>query len=127
MTHILEGIEGVVCYLDDILISAPDMETHDERLEEVLKCLETHSVRVKAQKCEFFQNSVEYLGHKIDKDGLHPTKGKVDAIKNAPTPRNISAIRSFLGLVHYYGKFVPNLSTCLHPLNELLRKDVAWT
>lgn len=96
MTHILDGIEGVVCYLDDIRISAPDMETHDERLEEV-KCLETHSVRVKAQKCEFFQNSVEYLGHKMYKDSLHPTKGKVDAIQNTPTPRNISEIWSFLG------------------------------
>ena len=126
MTEILEGIEGVVCYLDDILVSAPDKTTHDERLLEVLKRLEKHNVRVKPQKCEFFRDSVEYLGHRVDKDGLHPMKCKVDAIKNAPTPKNISELRSFLGLVQYYGKFMQNLSTILHPLNELLKKDMPW-
>ena len=126
MTQILEGIEGVVCYLDDILISAPDRVTHNVRLEEVFTRLEKHGVRVKKQKCEFFKDSVEYLGHRVDKDGLHPTKGKVDAIKNAPTPRNVSELRSFLGLVNYYGKFMENLATILHPLNELLRKETNW-
>ncbi|XP_072177830.1 uncharacterized protein [Diadema setosum] len=126
MTEILEGIEGVVCYLDDILVSAPDKSTHDEKLLEVLKRLEKHNVRVKPQKCEFFKDSVEYLGHRVDKDGLHPMKCKVDAIKNAPTPRNISELRSFLGLVQYYGKFMQNLATILHPLNELLKNDVPW-
>ncbi|XP_072172462.1 uncharacterized protein [Diadema setosum] len=126
MTEILEGIEGVVCYLDDILVSAPDKSTHDEKLLEVLKRLEKHNVRVKPQKCEFFKDSVEYLGHRVDKDGLHPMKCKVNAIKNAPTPRNISELRSFLGLVQYYGKFMQNLATILHPLNELLKNDVPW-
>ena len=68
-------------------------------------------------------NSVEYLGHKIDADGIHMTDGKLQAILQAPTPRNVTELRSFLGLVNYYGKFIPNLATTLHPLNQLLHRD----
>lgn len=61
MSQILEGIEGVLCYFDDILISAPDRVTHNVRLQKVFTHLEKHGVRVKKHKCEFFKDSVEYL------------------------------------------------------------------
>ena len=70
--------------------------------------------------------SVKYLGYRIDAHGLHATEGKLQAILQAPTPRNLQELRSFLGLVNYYGKFIPNLSTVLHPLNELLRQNCRW-
>ena len=63
----------------------------------------------------------EFLGHTIDKRGLHTTAEKVAAVKLAPTPKNQHELHSFLGLVHYYCKFIPNLATLLHPLNELLK------
>ena len=69
------------------------------------------------------QPLVEYLGHNIDVDGLHVLKSKVEAITNAPTPRNVQELRSFLGLLNYYGRFIWNLDSILHPvLNELLGK-----
>ena len=64
------------------------------------------------------------MGHKIDAKGLHATESKLQAIKQAPAPRNVLELRSFLGLVNYYGRFVPNLSTLLHPLHQLLRQEI---
>ena len=72
------------------------------------------------------QESVEYLGHKIDSRGVHTTTSKVDAIQEAPVPRNTQQLRSFLGLLHYYGKFIPNLSRLLHLLNRLLQASTEW-
>ena len=70
--------------------------------------------------------SVSYLGHKIDAEGLHPLPDKLQAVKAAPTPRNVSELKSYLGLLTYYGKFLPNLSTRLQPLYQLLTKDSQW-
>ena len=72
------------------------------------------------------QSSVEYLGHTIDAEGLHTSPKNVKAIQEAPIPHNQQELRSFLGLLHYYGKFIPNLATMLHPLNKLLKKGIAW-
>ncbi|PIK36208.1 hypothetical protein BSL78_26960 [Apostichopus japonicus] len=70
--------------------------------------------------------SVQYLGHVIDEKGLHPMPEKVKAIKEAPAPRNVTELKSYLGLLTYYGKFLPALSTTLAPLYDLLRKDTQW-
>ena len=78
------------------------------------------------QKCMFSQSSVEYLGHHIDEYGIHPTVEKVRAIKEAPKSTCVKELRSYLGLVNYYGKFSPNLSTVLRRLHKLLLKDVPF-
>ena len=67
-----------------------------------------------------------YLGHRIDAVGLHPLHDKVQAIKDAPKPQSVTELKSFLGMLTYYGKFLPNLSSVLHPLHELLKKDTPW-
>ena len=67
-----------------------------------------------------------YLGHQIDARGLHPSSDKLDAVVNAPAPNNVQELRAFLGLVNYYGNFIPNLSSLLYPLNRLLSKDTKW-
>ena len=68
-----------------------------------------------ANKCKFFQNKVEFLGHIIDNNGIHPTEEKVIAIKAAPVPKTITELKSYLGLLNYYGKCIPMLSTKLKP------------
>ena len=70
--------------------------------------------------------SVEYLGYRIDAQGLHPVASKVEAIVQAPPPTNPQQLKSFLGLLTYYGKFIPNLATLTHPLNRLLHADAEW-
>jgi hypothetical protein len=74
----------------------------------------------------FLLPTVEYLGHVISAEGLQPSERKVRAIKEAPCPKDITQLKSFLGLVNYYGKFIPNLSTQLAPLHKLLQKRVGW-
>ena len=70
---------------------------------------------------------MEYLGHKVSAAGLQPTDAKVKAIKEAPAPMNVSQLKSFLGLVNYYGKFLPNLSSVLSPLYRLLQSSTKWS
>ncbi|MDD9817031.1 MAG: reverse transcriptase domain-containing protein, partial [Gammaproteobacteria bacterium] len=104
MDTILQGIPHVLCYIDDILITGRTEEEHLHNLEEVLKRLQHHGLQLKVAKCAFLQDSVEYLGHTVDKKGLHTMLQKVEAVKLAPVPKNQQQLRSFLGLVHYYGK-----------------------
>ena len=70
--------------------------------------------------------AVEYLGHPVDAEGLHTLDTKVAAIQQAPCPKDVQELHSFLGLVHYYGKFMPNLLTLLQPLNNLLKRKIKW-
>ena len=119
---ILQGIPNVCVYLDDILVTGKTTAEHLRTLEDVLKKLESAGVKLKRGKCSFLLPSVEYLGHHISAEGLRPTKEKVRAIADAPAPQNVSQLRSFLGLVNYYGKFLPQLSSTLAPLYRLLEK-----
>ena len=85
-------------------------------------------MRLESEKCEYFRLSVDYLGHTISSEDLRTSDAKVQAILQAPTPKNVAEHRSFLGLVnYYYGKFLPNLATILSPLYRLLQKKQEWT
>ena len=110
-----------------ILVTDPTEEQHLATLEEVLHRLDTAGVCLKCKKCAFMLPLIEYLGHCISADGLQPTDSKIKALKQAPVPANVSQLKSFLGLLKYYGKFVPNLSTVLAPLHSLLHKQATWT
>ena len=124
--NVLKGIPRVVAYIDDILLIGLTEEAHLQTLEEVLKRLETTGFKAKMSKCQFLRSSVSYLGHRIDARLLHPLPDKVQAIVDAPDPQNVQELKSYLGLLSYYGKFLPNLSSVLAPLYRLLRKDYLW-
>ena len=85
MDTILQGIPGVICYLDDILVTWKSEAEH-LNLEEVLQRLQHHGVRLRKDKCEFLQESVEYLVHRFDEKGIHTSAKKVKAIVEAPSP-----------------------------------------
>ena len=124
---VLQGIKNCVVYLDDILVTGSNDEEHLSVLDEVLSRLEKAGLRLQRKKCQFMQTSVKYLGHVMDAHGLHPMPDKVQAIQDAPQPENVSQLKSYLGLLSYYRKFIPNLSTLLTPLYALLKKDVPWS
>ena len=92
MDLILQGIYGVICYLDDILITGSDTEEQMRNLDEVLKRLKVCNRKVKREKSSFFQNSVAYLGHVIDADSIHPMKQKTEAIEKAPIPTSTTEL-----------------------------------
>ena len=126
MDLLLQGIPGVVVYLDDILITGKTRSEHVQALDEVLSRLKKAGLRLQKKKCVFMASEVNYLGHRIDAEGLHPLSEKVRAIQEAPAPRSVSELKSYLGLLSYYGKFLPNLSSILAPLHNLLKASVKW-
>ncbi|XP_014663228.1 PREDICTED: uncharacterized protein K02A2.6-like [Priapulus caudatus] len=126
----IQGAEGVICSQDDVWIKGTGKDgahTEDlELVEKVLQRLTDHGVKAKVSKCQFLEPKVVYLGHVVDKDALHPTNEKVKAIRDAPVPRSVQELKSFIGLVNYYGSFLKNMSTTLAPLNKLRQKDEQW-
>ena len=126
MDQVLHGLPGVMCYLDDIIIAGATDQKHLSYLATVLERLRSKVFRLKKNKCLFMKTIAEYLGHMIDANGLHTSLKKCQAITEAPAPTNVMELRSFLGLVNYYGRFVPNLASGLQLLNWLLRKGTAW-
>ena len=127
MENLLQGLPHVVVYIDDILVTGTTDAEHIANVEEVLRRLEAAGMRLKKSKCAFMLREVEYLGHRITAEELRPTPAKTQAIVSAPTPQNASQLKSFLGLVNYYAKFLPNLSNILAPLYALLQKQVEWS
>lgn len=71
-------------------------------------------------------DEIRFLGHKIDKNGIHPTDEKVKALRDQPIPKNTSELRSFLGSLNYYSRFIPKLQMKCAPLHRLLQKGVKW-
>ncbi|KAK9515825.1 hypothetical protein VZT92_026433 [Zoarces viviparus] len=122
MENLMKGLP-VVVFLDDLLIMGRTEKEHLHNLQKVLQRLQE---RVKRSKCEFGKTRVEYLGHVLDEQGIHPSKDKVRAIQEAPAPTNVKELQAFLGLFNYYGRFVPQQSTVLAPLYRLLRGQVIW-
>ena len=121
MENLLQGLKHVCVYLDDILVTGTTERDHLDNLGEVLKRLENAGMRLKRSKCEFMLPAVEYLGHKISDKGLQPTEGKIRAIIEALAPQNVSQLKAFLGMLNYYAKFLPNISSRLALLYKLLQ------
>ena len=123
MESILSSIPGVVVYIDDVLVTG---EEHLSALEEVLRRIVESGLRLRKDKCRFLAPSVVYLGHQIDSEGLHPVAENVKAVQEAPAPKNVSELKSYLELLTYYSRFLPNLSSELAPLYKLLKHNKPW-
>ncbi|XP_016520874.1 uncharacterized protein K02A2.6-like [Poecilia formosa] len=123
MENIMKGLP-VVVYLDDLLITGHSKAEHLCNLEKALRRLQENGLRVKRSK--FNKPQIEYLGHVLDEHGVHPSEEKVRAIQDAPAPTNVKELQAFLGLINYYGRFVPMQSTALAPLYKLLKDSVTW-
>ena len=126
MDKLLNGLEGVVWYLDDILISGRTEAEHCRNLEKVLSRLSAHGFRGRKDKCSFYQRSVQFLGHVIDQHGVRVNPQKVRAIVDMKAPTCLSELQTFMGMSTYYADYMRDYSTMTAPLNELRQKDVAW-
>ncbi|XP_041374692.1 uncharacterized protein K02A2.6-like [Gigantopelta aegis] len=127
MKELLCGIVGVEVSTDDIIIWGSSTEEHDSRLDQVLARIKSSGMKLNKAKCIFHQESVEFLGNVITGEGTLPDPKKVVAINDMKAPTNVSELKQFLGMVNFLGKYVPNLSDILQPLNSLLRSDTVWT
>ena len=118
--HVLRTVVRV----DDILISGINDNDHLDNLEEVLRIMSESGLRLKKSKCVFMAPEVTYLV--VSKDGVAPVNEKTDAIIKAPTPKDVTQVKSFLGMVNYYHRHLPNLADTLEPLHKLLPKPGSW-
>ena len=108
-SQILFGLDGVLCHIDDVLIFESTVAEHDTCLETALSRLSAAGVMVNAEKCEFRQNKTKFLGHLMDRDGIHPDPEKKSAILVLKPPSNISKLRRFLGVVIQLRQFLSQL------------------
>ncbi|UYV84065.1 hypothetical protein LAZ67_X001038, partial [Cordylochernes scorpioides] len=104
MSIILQGMDGVMCYLDDILIFASDSKTHDRILRLVLRKLKEAKVTLSKAKCVFGVPRINFLGHILDEDGIRPDPAKIEAVARMPAPTDVHGVRRFLGMVNHLGR-----------------------
>lgn len=129
MNAVLSGLTGEHCfvYLDDIIcFSKNDVKEHLAKLETILEILRQAGLTLNWGKCQFMKPEVEYLGHIVSKAGLKPDPSKVEAIKRYPTPKSVTEIRAFLGLVGYYRRLIIDFAKIAHPLTALTKKNVRY-
>ena len=131
MNHVLHGLNWVKClvYLDDIVVFSSEFETHIKDLESVFKRLQSASLKLQPSKCVFATNEMIYLGYLVSNKGLLPDPSKIKAIKSINYLQSPTDIRSFMGIISYYRRFIPKLSQLAYPLYELTRDNIEfkWT
>ncbi|KAL0819744.1 hypothetical protein ABMA28_007792 [Loxostege sticticalis] len=119
-------IKYAIVYMDDILIPSKNFSEGLQRLEEVLKLLQTGGLTLKLSKCNFFQSKLDFLGFEVSAEGIRPGSRKTEAVSKFPAPRNQHELRQFLGLSGFFRRFIKNYSSITSSLTDLLKKDVSW-
>ena len=128
MDLVLKGIQFkyVMVYIDDICIFSSSFEDHLAHLREVFTRLRKAKLKLHPKKCKFAVKEVHYLGHVLSQNGIKPNPDKVEAILSIPAPTKVKQLRSFLGMIGYYRKFIRNFAVIAKPLYDLTKKDVPY-
>lgn len=130
METIRRQLQGAAfIYLDDIVLASTNPKQHLRDIEEILRTLEKEGLKLKLSKTKFGQRKIKYLGFIIDNEGIATDPDKIKAVKEYPKPKNQRDVRSFLGLVSFYRRFIKNFATVADPLYKLLSNDqkFEWT
>lgn len=124
MDNVLRGLQGLHCliYLDDVIIFSKSLPEHIEKLKAVFERFRKTNLKVQLDKSHFLRKEVLYLGHTITSEGLKPNNDKIDAVLKYPIPKTVTEIKSFLGLVGYYRKFIKDFAKITRPLTACLKK-----
>ena len=122
----LLGLQWTDCliYLDDVIIFGTTFEEHAMRVSNVLERIEKANLKLKVEKCDLFQEEVEFLGHMVSKEGVKPSPNNIAKVIQWKEPETVTEVRQFLGLCSYYRRFVKGFSSIARPLTELTKKDV---
>ena len=130
MDAILGDLPRVYVYIDDILVASETKEQHVADLENVFKVLSANGMVIQRSKCVLGASSLEFLGYKVDSNGISPLPQRVLAIRAATPPTSVKELQRFLGMVGYYRRFIPKAATHLYHLFEALKgkpKTLVWT
>ena len=126
ITQVLEGTDGALCQMDDILVYGKSVGEHNQHLEATLHKLQEANLTLNEEKCEFSKPSVEFLGTLIDSEGVHVSPKKVEAILKMKMPQDQTELRRFLGMVNQLSKFRPQIAELSKPLRDLLSSKSHW-
>lgn len=126
MDEILKRVKGVACYLDDVMVWGASEEVTRLRLHEVLQLFCNYNIKINVEKCQFFQQKVEYLGYTVSQHGIQPTGELVKCIQDAPAPTSKAELQSYLGLLNFYHDYIPHAGHKLTPLYNLVKNNAEW-
>ena len=124
--QVLADCEGARNIADDIVVFGSTVQEHDQRLNAVLQRLMQAGLTLNKAKCRFRLTELVFMGHHLSRNGVTATTEKVAAVLNAREPSSPAEVRSFLGLVNFLGRFIPDLSTVTAPLRELTKSAAEW-
>jgi hypothetical protein len=123
MQEVFGQINGCEVIFDDLLIHGPNLTDHNKTLKQVLDCARQNNIVFNAKKLSLCDKQVEYVGHVLSDQGVKISPDKVAAIVNMPEPQSVANVQTFLGMVNYTCKFVPNLSSLTLPLRNLIKES----
>lgn len=122
MNQVVQGLDFVYVYLDDVLVASKSHSEHKQHLRMLFQRLTEYGLNVKPSKCVFGASSLLFLGHEITQDGIRPSNEKIQAIIDFPQPTSVKSTQRFLGMVNYYHRFIPNLAQIFAPVYDELTK-----
>lgn len=122
MDTVLRGLKNVTVYMDDLIIYSSSLQEHIQDLEAVLQRLRESNLKVQLDKTEFLKKETPFLGHIVTAEGVKPDPSKIKSIQQFPIPKTNKEIKSFLGLLGYYRKFIPNFAHLTKPMTACLKK-----
>ncbi|KAL2098399.1 hypothetical protein ACEWY4_007606 [Coilia grayii] len=123
MHELLEGLEGVAGYMDDVIVHGKDKATHDRHLQST----EQAGLKLNKEKCVYAQPQLRFLGHIVDANGIRADTKKVRAIRELEVPTNVHELKRAMGMINYMSKYIPDMATVPSPLYDLLKGKTAWT
>ena len=128
MEQVVKGLlwKTLLLYLDNIIVIAPDFETHLDRLGEVPGRLRGAGLKLKPAKCELLRTKVGYLGHVVSRHGVSTDSDKIKAVAQWPTPKGLKDLQAFLGTVGYYKQYIQGFATVANPLTKLTESGEPW-
>ena len=128
MDKIFEKLQPskVVVYIDDVTVLSPTMEQHLADLDEVFQRIHQAGLKISYSKCKIAQTEVKVLGHHISEKGIRPSEDKVKAVLQIAPPTTVRGIKSFLGMLVFYQRFIPKLAITAAPLWKLCKKNVPF-
>ena len=121
--QVLKSCEGVSNIADDIIVHGEDQADHDLKLKKCMDTLRSRGLTVNLEKSQFNMNKVTFMGHVVSGKGVGPTEERVKDLVNSKKPTNASEVRSFLGLVNFSSRYIPDVATISEPLRLLTKKD----